>query len=97
MLVGGPKPGFPIFFNGEGGAFRAISAADGEVLVEVQEKITDVARGGDGADGFRFATSLARLPDIDGDGKDEIAVSAPLAPNGAVDRAGRVLVLSCAP
>lgn len=96
MLIGGNKPGFPIFFNGEGGAFRVLSAVDGSVLVEVQE-VVDSENMGDGADGFRFASSLSRLPDINGDDLDEIAVSAPRAPNGSIKAAGRVLVLSCTP
>jgi hypothetical protein len=94
MLAGGSKPGFPIFFNGEGGAFRVLSAVDGSVLVEVQEVVDSEALE---QDGFRFAASLSRLPDINGDDLDEIVVSAPRAPHGATKAAGRVLVLSCTP
>jgi FG-GAP repeat protein/VCBS repeat protein len=60
----------------------------GDVRVSVQHRIDELASPGD-----RFGWSLARLGDVDGDGRDELVVGSPRADHGG-QNAGVVRVLS---
>ncbi len=62
--------------------------------VKAEQKISDVAGGFQGAldDGDRFASSVASVGDLDGDGTTELAIGAPFDDDGGTDR-GAVWVL----
>jgi len=70
------------------GAIYAYSGATGSLLYKVE--------GGPGAgvSGDEFGASVARVPDLDGDGKADLLVGAPGGINVAAQRSGVAVVLS---
>jgi hypothetical protein len=92
VIVGGNGVNMDIIVFGMTGRVAVLSGKDGAVLIDVVHALPPDNIGVHG-----FGSGVAQLGDLDGDGKGEIAVSAPGAPFDGHEGAGQVMALHCTP
>ncbi|MDC0746129.1 VCBS repeat-containing protein [Polyangium mundeleinium] len=92
VIAGANGVSLDIVVLGMTGRVAVLSGKDGAVLIDVVHVLPP-----DNVGIYGFGTGVALLGDLDGDGKGEIAVSAPGAPFDGHAGAGQVMALHCTP
>ncbi|MDI1434978.1 VCBS repeat-containing protein [Polyangium sorediatum] len=92
VIVGANGVSMDIIVLGMTGRVAVLSGKDGAVLIDVVHALPP-----DNIGVYGFGSGVALLGDLDGDGKGEIAVSAPGAPFDGHEGAGQVMALHCTP